>query len=156
MTSTAYPHAGVAVEIFNETQTGQSPAAASQWPDDERTLRNDGILKGRLSVPRTIASDSIASNSPRQVAVTIEPKAAGQNVVQCALAGIVFAYVKILHPSHGYAQIRQIRYNGDAGEVGLLESSESGLIQICGANATDNGGLNIVTAGNIYPLLVKL
>lgn len=143
-----YPHAGVAIELkFREGFV--NPLAAASWPDNSRNI---GIqyLNGDVARMLNVTANSAAAGNPTQLAITVEPIVPSKRVVRCAVAGIVPAYVRVLNGSHDYASIRYRRFSGEPTELGVLESSESGLIRIC------KGGLSLPVPGSIYPLPVQL
>jgi hypothetical protein len=142
-----YPHPGVAIELTDFANTDQS--AASGWPDSERHVGTT-FLKGRPAPFKSVLPDTFAALAPFQVAITVEPMTASSTVVQCAVVGIVMAYVKVHNKSHRYANVYARRSSGDPQYYGLLESGESGLIQIC------TNGTIFANPGDIVPLPVKL
>jgi len=143
-----YPHAGVAVELkFREGHV--NPAAATGWPDSSRHIGIEYIF-GDVARMLNVTANSAAAGNPTQIAITVEPIVPGQRVVRCAVAGIVPAYIRILNNAHDYASIRYRRYSAEPTELGLLESSQSGLIRIC------KGGLGFPNPGSIYPFPVQL
>lgn len=146
--SYSFPHAGVAIEL--KYRIGYVlPDAATGWPDNERNIGIE-FLRGFIAPMGTVLANSAASSNPRAIAISVEPITTGQRVVQCAVAGVVQAFVRVLNNNHRYAQVRQLRYNGEPVEDGLLESSTSGLIRIC------TGSVSLPNPGNIYPLPVLL
>lgn len=131
-TTTEYPHPGVAVQYastFSAYGANFSNLGTS-WPRPEH---HGGInfLEGTIPEAVNIATNELeAATMPTVFAVTLEPKPQGQAVVNCAIAGICFAHVRVISSYHRFVSLPRNRGSSIVDQAGLLETSDTGVSMI--------------------------